>query len=116
LIALVSEPRVLSAPYLLQVEFFSAVRRLEKRGRVGAVEASKALTTFRAIPCRFGWSESWVDRAIEIARAYGLSTVYDAVYLAAAEEQNAELYTCDANFCAAFGAELPARIKLIQGA
>jgi len=51
---------------------------------------------------------------MEIARGYRLSTVYDALYLAAAEDREADLYTCDATFCAAFGAELPARVKLVQ--
>lgn len=115
LVALVRGSRLILAPYLLQAEFFSAVRRLERRRRIDPQEASKALTAFRLIPFVFAWSDSWVARGMEIARKFDLSTVYDALYLATAEEQGAELYTCDAAFCAALGSQLPPRVKLLRG-
>jgi predicted nucleic acid-binding protein len=76
-------------------------------------EVREALEGFWSLPIRFSWSQSWVTRALEIARSVGLSTVYDSIYLACADEYDAALLTCDESFCGAFGADLPARVKLV---
>ena len=102
------------APNLLQAEFVSTVRRLERRRVLADREVAGALSSFALAPIEFAWEPAWVDRALEIARDMNLSTIYDAIYLACAETYDADLFTCDRQFCAAFGDPLPARVKLVS--
>jgi predicted nucleic acid-binding protein len=69
---------------------------------------------FRTLPLTLTWGDDWVDRALATSRAVGTSTIYDALYLACAEDESAELFTCDSAFCRAFGDNLPQRVKLFE--
>jgi hypothetical protein len=71
------------------------------------------LASFARAPIEYAREPAWVNRALEIARAANLSTIYDALYLACAETLDADLFTSDRQFCDAFGATLPARVKLV---
>ena len=103
----------LHAPYLLQSEFVSVVRRLERRGRMTTTEAELTRQRFWRLPIEFVWDDRWIERALEISRAIDASTIYDSLYLACAEALDCQFYTCDAAFCRAFGDRLPARVSLV---
>lgn len=97
----------MGAPYLLQGEFVSTVRSLERRGLMSPERSREALEAFWALPIRYDWDSAWVPRALEIARSIGASRIYDSLYLACAESYGFTLYTCDESFARAFGVRLP---------
>ncbi len=103
----------LVAPPLLPMEVASTLRRLQARGSIDGYEASEVWAFFRRIEVAFEFDIAWVERAIEIARAAGLSKVYDSIYLACAEALDAELVTCDEKFAAALPPALRSRVRLI---
>jgi predicted nucleic acid-binding protein len=111
---LVREGEDLAAPYLLQAEFSSTIRQLRMRAVMTPEEGRDAWRTFLEYPIEFRWDVAWVERAAEIAERVGLSKVYDSIYLACAETYGFELYTCDARFCRALGANLPPFVRLIN--
>jgi predicted nucleic acid-binding protein len=100
------------APYLLQSEFISTVRSLERRGRLDPVLANRIIDDFWALPIRYDWDSAWVTSALQIARSIGASRIYDSIYLACAESYGFTLYTCDESFVRAFDA-LPPSVNLI---
>lgn len=101
------------APYLLQVEFRAAARSLERRGLMSRAEGERAISLFRLPPIRYSWDEVWPDRVMDIARSIGASRIYDSLYLACAEANEATLYTCDASFVRACGAT-SRHLRLVQ--
>ncbi len=90
------------APYVLQGEFVSTVRGLERRGRFARGVADRIIDDFWSLPIRYDWDPAWVPRALEIARSIGASRIYDSIYLACAESYGFTLYTCDESFARAF--------------
>lgn len=100
------------APVHLQVEFSAAVRSLERRGQISRAEGDEVFELFLAIFIEYLWDDTWVRRAIEIARAIGASRTYDSLYLACAEAQGATLYTCDAAFARA-ASRLSSAVELV---
>jgi predicted nucleic acid-binding protein len=110
---LVAEPGELVAPYLLQAEFASGLRRLESRGLLSTRAADQAWDALMESDIDYRWDTHWVERATAIARRAGLSKVYDSIYLACAETYGFDLYTSDARFCRALGANLPPFVRLI---
>jgi predicted nucleic acid-binding protein len=103
LATLVADAEDLIAPTLLQVEFGSTLRRLERLGKFTRTEADEVWRAFRDLPIVYRWDDAWVERAFEIARSIGASRIYDSLYLACAESASGALYTCDASFVRAFG-------------
>ncbi|HKS90448.1 MAG TPA: type II toxin-antitoxin system VapC family toxin [Tepidiformaceae bacterium] len=103
----------MAAPYLLQAEFVSTVRSLERRGIMSAEHGRDAITTFWGLPIRYDWDPAWVPRALEIARSIGASRVYDSIYLACAESYGFTLYTCDDSFARAFDVR-PHALRLVS--
>lgn len=103
----------LFAPNVVQGEFVSVVRRLERRGELTRLESDITVRSFRRVGLVPAWDDRWVERALEISRAIDASTIYDSLYLACAEALDCQFYTCDAAFCRAFGDRLPARVSLV---
>ena len=107
---------ILIAPYLLQIEFASVLRRLESRRIITPGARKVPWSEFLEIDIDFRWDIRWVERATEMAEEAGLSKVYDCLYLACAEANRAELFTCDARFFRAVGPLHPGMIRLVTPA
>jgi predicted nucleic acid-binding protein len=75
-------------------------------------ELEELLAAVADFSIEYQWDDAWLDRALEIARSIGASRIYDSLYLACAEANNATLYTCDASFVQAFGTA-PSNIRLV---
>lgn len=71
------------------------------------------MAQFLAVPMRFLQTDGVALRAIEIAMASGLSTPYDAFYLALAEQLDCELWTADERFYRAVQPE-HRRVRLLS--
>ena len=104
--------RELFAPMLVRVEFHNLVHRLYRRRLMDGDEADARLARLDALALTIVDEPSWLGRATAIARRYNQAHIYDAIYLACAEDLDAELWTCDARFVRSFGRERPARLKL----
>jgi predicted nucleic acid-binding protein len=90
----------LAAPYLLDVEFLHALRRLVLGGRLGEDRAADARDDFADLSIARCGHTALADRVWEL-RA-GL-TAYDATFVALAELLDAPLVTCDARLARAPG-------------
>ncbi|MEX0784215.1 MAG: type II toxin-antitoxin system VapC family toxin, partial [Dehalococcoidia bacterium] len=88
----------LYAPELIRLEFYNTVHRLSRRGSLTMDEADQRLTKFEQLSASILQDSSWLPRATRVARRYNHRHVYDAIYLACAEDLDAELWTCDARF------------------
>jgi predicted nucleic acid-binding protein len=91
------------APYLIDYEVASVLRRIAARGEVAVDEALARVALLEMLPIRRLHSPFLLRRAWEIASRYGLPTVYDACYVALAEITGARLYTCDEALISALG-------------
>ncbi len=100
------------APALLRQETFNAGWRLTRRGLLAAADFESAIRDFDALPIEFVDSPDWVGRALAVARRFDQPNIFDAIYLACAEDLDAELWTCDRRFVASFGANRPRRVFL----
>ncbi|MBD3752444.1 MAG: type II toxin-antitoxin system VapC family toxin [Micrococcales bacterium] len=83
----------LLAPHLLPTEVDSALRRVERGGRIFTAQVDAARGLFAQFPIDLWPWHLLADRAWQL-RAN--ATTYDAGYLALAELTNATLVTCDA--------------------
>ena len=102
----------LQVPAIFSAEVTSALRRLVLLGTLSAVRASTALSsvmTMRAIQYPF---EPFARRAWELRNTI---TVYDAWYVALAEQLGAELVTLDKRLADAQGPRCPIRCLGIEG-
>ena len=113
---LIDGPDILIAPYLLQIEYASTLRRLVSRGIISPRARRVPWGEFLDIEIDYRWDIRWVERASEMAEQAGLSKVYDCLYLACAEANRAELVTCDARFFRAVGALYPGMVRLVATA
>ncbi|MBI5948099.1 MAG: type II toxin-antitoxin system VapC family toxin [Chloroflexi bacterium] len=77
-----------------------------------AADFESAVRDFDALSIQLVDSAEWVDRALVIARRFDQSNIFDAMYLACAEDLDAELWTCDRRFAASFGPSRPQRLLL----
>ncbi len=102
----------LFAPAILRQEFFNAAWRAERRGLLPAAGLDTVLRDFDALPIEFVDSPDWVGRALAVARRFDQPNIFDAIYLACAEDLDADLWTCDRRFVASFGADRPQRVFL----
>jgi len=102
----------LLAPAVLRQEFTNAVWHLERRRVMIGSEADTALAEFERLPILFMNADSWVPRALAMARRYDQPRIFDAIYLACAEDLGVDLWTCDRRFVQSFGADRPPRLKL----
>ncbi len=85
---------VLLAPQLLLAETANVLLRKQRRGELSAQELGELLQAIVALPIRLCEHGPLLLPATVLAQAHGL-TVYDALYLAVAEQHSARLITSD---------------------
>ena len=95
---LASDGEAVFAPTIIDAEFANALRGLVNRRRISPDEADLAWETFGSLPISTSWERAWAARAIAIARECGLGKIYDAIYLACAEDYDVPLVTADQSF------------------
>jgi predicted nucleic acid-binding protein len=100
------------APAMIRLEFYNTVHRLLRRGSLTFEEAEARRAKFEDFDIVLLDDRSWAQRASAVSRRYNQSHIYGAIYLACAEDLDAELWTCDARFVRSFGTQRPARLKL----
>ena len=93
--------RPLVAPHLVQVEVAQVVRRSVARGLMDATDADGAHRRLLELPVELFGYEAFADRAWELRESM---TLYDAWYVALAEELQLPLATCDERLGRAHGA------------
>jgi len=93
-------------------EFVKAVWKLERRGVATSVEVNRAIEQFWRLDAKYVDSRDWPIHSLAIARRYRQARMFDAIYLACAEDLGAELWTCDRRFVLSFGGERPGMLKL----
>lgn len=102
--------RTLHAPHLIDVEVAQVLRRLLRRGEIGATRATQALDDLSELPL------TRYPHLVLLPRIWSLrenATAYDASYLALAEALDAVLVTCDAALASVPGCS--AKIEVIEG-
>lgn len=85
----------LISPSILLAECTSVLNREVHLGRVNQSRARVALEGMLQLPIRIVEHPQLYPRVFDIARALGWAKAYDALYLAAAEHEDAELLTVD---------------------
>ena len=85
----------LLAPHLLFAECTSVLTRYVYEKQVDESRARALVQVLVQLPVRLVHMSSVYSRAFEIARSLGWKKAYDALYLAAAEHEDAELLTVD---------------------
>ena len=82
------------APQLLLAEAANVLLRKRRRGELSAQELGELLPALVTLPIRLCEHAPLIFPACALAEAHGLS-VYDAIYLALAEQHGARLITSD---------------------
>ena len=85
---------VVMAPQLLLAEAGNVLLRKQRRGELTAPELTELLQTITSLPIRLCEQGPLLLPAVTLAQTHKL-TVYDALYLAAAEQNGARLITSD---------------------
>ena len=85
----------LVAPHLLLAECTSVLTRYACDKQIEESRARALLRVVVQLPVRLVHVTSLYPRAFDIARSLGQKKAYDALYLAAAEHDDAELLTVD---------------------
>jgi predicted nucleic acid-binding protein len=86
----------LVAPAFAWAEVGSVLRKKTRMGVITTEEAQGFFEDFCELPIDYIEEEEIRTRSWEIAEQYGLSTLYDAAFLACAESVSAEFWTADA--------------------
>jgi predicted nucleic acid-binding protein len=86
----------LVAPAFAWAEVGSVLRKKTRTGVITTEEAQGFFEDFCELPIDYIEEEEIRTRSWEIAEQYGLSTLYDAAFLACAESVSAEFWTADA--------------------
>ena len=103
----------LIAPALIRIECTTAFARLVHTRQMNEVYGRLQIARLLRLPIRIVEHDSLYPRAFDIARALERSKAYDAVYLAAAEYEDAELLTVDGGMRDAAG-RLGIRATLVR--
>lgn len=82
----------LFAPHLIYSEALSALRRLERTGKLSAEEAGIALHRLKLLPIRTAWSSDWLDLSWDAREWLRLT---DALYFAASQRLGGRVLTTD---------------------
>lgn len=82
------------APELLVAEMGNVIHKKRKFGELDDQESKQLLSDLLGVPIRLFAHRPLVERAFEMAQEQNL-TVYDALYLALAEEHGAVLFSAD---------------------
>lgn len=98
--AVIAPHETLHAPHLVDVEVGSVLRSLEARGQLTGADAIRALGQLLALDLSRYSHEGLLPRAWQLRANL---SVYDATYVALAEQLAAPLVTCDARLGAAPG-------------
>jgi predicted nucleic acid-binding protein len=88
----------LFAPALALAEAAQVLRKKERAGYLSADESDAIRAEILGLPIDFSGHRDLLDIAVPIARDRDL-TVYDALFLALADERRAELITADEALC-----------------
>jgi predicted nucleic acid-binding protein len=88
-----SSPRVLHAPYLIDVEVASGIRGLLLGGHLTSDRAAEMIADFRSLRIVRHPMAAYLDRVLELRHNL---TAYDACYIALAESVGLPLFTRDA--------------------
>ncbi len=103
--------RPIFAPPLLPGEVTNAlyqrVRTTVATRRVTEDEANRALAAFLRLPITLSSPADLYPRAFALARAYGLPSAYDSIYVALAQITNTELWTGDQRLLRAISTAAP---------
>lgn len=88
----------LLAPDLLKIEFANILFKKENNHEIDAIRSDNLLQHFlQKSTIKYVSTEGLLSRAHEIAREIS-HPVYDCIYLALAEQENAEMVTADQKF------------------
>ena len=85
----------LVAPAFLWTEVGSVLRKKLRRDLLTPEQAQGCYEDFCELPINYINEETVRRRAWEIARQHGLPTLYDAAFLACAEQEAAQFWTAD---------------------
>jgi predicted nucleic acid-binding protein len=110
-LALVEEGAIASAD-IARHEFTNAVHRLARRSVLSTPRADDTLQRFDRLDLQLVTTGHLVTTALATARRYNQARIYDAIYLATAEELGLELWTCDRRSVNSFGADRPPLLRL----
>ena len=75
--------------------------------RISEATAESALAEFLRFPIQVLGPTELYRRSFELAKAHGLATIYDALYVTLAEVVQAELWTDDRELLADIGSSAP---------
>lgn len=95
------------APLLLASEVANILRQRMVRENLALADARQLLSQFLAFPVRYLTDDLLFMRALELAAIYNLPAVYDAHYLAVAEQASCPLWTADRRLLRAVQGALP---------
>lgn len=92
--AVAEEAAELIAPSTIQPEFWNALWQQHRRGGLSLEEVRDTWREFAEDPISFFDIDSLIPRAVEMAASSG-AIIYDALFLALAEEMNTVMVTAD---------------------
>ena len=96
----------LIAPHFFDAEVYSAIRKKVYSGDMTAEAGETAFEDLRGLPAQVLSTRHLLDRAWEIAKQFHLRWLYNAFYVALAEEKACTLWTADMELYNAVKAEL----------
>jgi predicted nucleic acid-binding protein len=95
LLAALNEEASLIAPSFTWAEVGSVLRKKQRRSLLTAEEAADCYAEFCNLPIQYVDSTALQARTWQLAVHYQLPTLYDAAFLACAEQSAAEFWTAD---------------------
>ena len=96
----------LIAPHFFDAEVYSAIRKKVYSGDITAEAGETAFEDLKGLPVQLISTAYLLDRTWEIAKQFHLRWLYDAFYVALAEERACTLWTADMELYNAVKADL----------
>jgi len=96
----------LIAPHFFDAEVYSAIRKKVYSGDITVEAGETAFEDLRGLPVQLISTAYLLDRTWEIAKQFHLRWLYDAFYVALAEEKACTLWTADMELYSAVKADL----------
>ena len=96
----------LIAPHFFDAEVYGAIRKKVYSGDITAEAGEKAFEDLRGLPAQVLSTGHLLDRSWAIAKQHNLRWLYDAFYVALAEERACILWTADMELYNAVRADL----------
>jgi len=97
----------LIAPHFFDAEANGAVRKKVYSGEIAAKFGDTAFEKLKRFPVHILSTHHLLDRAWEIAKQFNLRWLYDAFYVALAEERSCPLWTADMELYKAVKDKIP---------